>query len=200
MLPHVPTLEHLLKKLQQVPYLASKNLYRVATYFLTMEPQKVEQFCNTLRELNERLKKCDVCFWWQERTQPCFFCTAPKRDQSLVCVVESWDEVLVIEKAQGYQGVYHILGGVISPLEGVGPEHLTIAALFKRINTHQIKEIIFATNQTPEGEATAAYIARQLKEVPVKISCLARGLPVGSMLGTMDSLTIYKALSERRPF
>lgn len=200
MLHEAPTLDHLLKKLQQVPYLASKNLYRVATYFLTLEEQKVDQFCNTLRELQAKLKKCDICFWWQERTRDCFFCHSPKRDQTLVCVVESWDEVLVIEKSQAYRGVYHILGGVVSPLEGVGPEHLTIAALFKRITTHEVKEIIFATNQTPEGEATAAYIARQLKEVPVTISCLARGLPVGSMLGSMDSLTIYKALSERRPF
>jgi len=200
MLHEVPTLEHLLKKLQQVPYLASKNLYRVATYFLAMEEQKVEQFCTALRELQLKLKRCDVCFWWQEKARTCFFCSSPKRDQSLVCVVESWDEVLAVEKAQGYQGVSHILGGVIFPLEGIGPEHLTIAALFKRINTHGIKEIILATNQTPEGEATAAYIARQLKETSVTISCLARGLPVGSILGAMDSLTTYKALSERRPF
>src|ERR1044071_843734 len=102
MVHEIPTLDQLLKKLQQVPYLASKNVYRVATYFLTMEEHKVEQFCNTLRELQAKLKKCETCFWWQEKTGHCFFCSSLKRDQSLVCVFESWDEVLIIEKSQGY--------------------------------------------------------------------------------------------------
>jgi recombination protein RecR len=115
-------------------------------------------------------------------------------------VVETWQELLTIEKTGGYDGVYHVLGGVICPLEGVGPEQLTIDALIKRVDEKGIAEIILATNQTPEGEATASYIAHKLKGKAITISCLARGIPVGSTLEFMDKLTVYKALSERRPF
>jgi recombination protein RecR len=114
--------------------------------------------------------------------------------------VETWQELLAIEKTKGFLGVYHVLGGVICPLEGIGPEDLTIEALFARCSQSDQVEIILATNQTPEGEATAAYIAKKFKNRMVKISCLARGLPVGSSLETMDRLTVYKALSDRRPF
>lgn len=200
MLQQIPSLMQLLKSLQQVPYLASKNLYRVADYFLHLDEQKINQFCTILSELRQKLTVCDVCHWWQERHEQCFFCTASGRDQSIVCVVESWHDVLVLEKVQGYKGVYHILQGVISPLEGVGPQDLTIASLVHRVRERAVREVILATSQTPEGEATAAYIARLLRQESVTISCLARGLPVGSALGTMDPLTVYKALSERRPY
>lgn len=196
----LPTLAHLLKVLQQVPYLASKNLYRVAAHFLEMNQQQIEQFCATLVAAQERLKKCDTCFYWQEVSAECVFCSSSKRDQTTLCVVETWQEILAIEKTKGYLGVYHVLGGSISPLEGIGPEDLTIDALIDRAHTGVIKEIILATNQTPEGEATATYIARKLKGAEIAISCLARGLPVGSSLEVMDRLTVFKALSERRPF
>jgi len=200
MLEDLPTLAHLLKVLQQVPYLASKNVYKVAAHFLEMKPQQIEQFCATLDATKKRLIKCSICFYWQEIVQKCIFCTSTKRDQSIVCVVESWQEILAIENTRGYAGVYHVLGGVISPLDGIGPEDLTIQSLLDRVALGTIKEIILATNQTPEGEATAMYIARGLKNRSVMISCLARGLPVGSLLDGMDRLTVFKALSERRPF
>ena len=200
MLQDLPTLAHLLKVLQQVPYLASKNLYRVAAHFLEMKPQQMAQFCAALEAAQERLKKCDTCFYWQEVSAACVFCSSSKRDQAIVCVVETWQEILAIEQTKGYLGVYHVLGGSISPLEGIGPEDLTIDALLDRVNKGTIKEVILATNQTPEGEATATYIARKLKGNEINISCLARGLPVGSSLEGMDRLTVFKALSERRPF
>jgi recombination protein RecR len=200
MLENLPTLAHLLKVLQQVPYLASKNLYRVAAHFLEMQPQQIAQFCATLEAAQERLKKCDTCFFWQEVSVACVFCSSSKRDQTIICVVETWQEILAIEQTKGYFGAYHVLGGSISPLEGVGPEDLTIDALINRVGNGIIKEIILATNQTPEGEATATYIARKLKGKAIEISCLARGLPVGSSLEGMDRLTVFKALSERRPF
>ena len=196
----LPTLAHLFKILQQVPYLASKNLYRVAAHFLEMQPQQIAQFCTALKEIKERLKKCETCFYWQEISATCMFCSSSQRDQATVCVVETWQEILAIEKTKGYLGVYHVLGGSISPLEGIGPDDLTIDALLERVNNGTIKEVILATNQTPEGEATATYIARKLKEKNIAISCLARGLPVGSSLEGMDRLTVFKALSERRPF
>ena len=129
------------------------------------------------------------------------FCADTRRDHTLVCVVETWQELIAIEKTEGYKGVYHVLGGAICPLEGIGPEDLSIELLAKRVGVDtRIKEIILATNQTPEGEATAAFIARKLRDNDVRVSCLARGIPVGSSLEMMDKLTVYKALSERRPF
>ena len=196
----LPTLTHLLKVLQQVPYLASKNLYRVAAHFLEMDPQQVTQFCATLEAAKNKLKKCDSCFYWQEVSQECMFCSSPQRDHTIVCVVETWQEIFTIEKTKGYNGMYHVLGGSISPLEGVGVEDLTIDSLIARAENGVVKELILATNQTPEGEATATYIARKLKGKNITISCLARGLPVGSSLEGMDRLTVFKALSERRPF
>jgi len=196
----LPSLDNLLKTLQHVPYLASKNLYRVASYFLHMEPEKLEQFCKVLLAARQNLEKCTTCFAWKEKAADCFFCTSSKKNQALVCVVETWQELLVVERTGGYDGVYHVLGGAICPLEGIGPENLSIEPLIERVKKESVQEIILATNQTPEGEATAAFIASKLKNTAVKISCLARGVPVGSSLEFMDRLTVYKALSERRPF
>lgn len=200
MFEDLPTLMQLLKSLQQVPYLASRNLYRVASHFLQMDQARAEQFCKIVLQAKENVVQCDICFCWREKDRACSFCAHPKRDQSLVCVIETWQEMIVLEQTRGYNGVYHVLGGVVCPLDGIGPEDLTIDQLVKRVELGTIKEIILATSQTPEGEATAAYIARKLKDKPIMVSCLARGLPVGSSLGAMDRLTVYKALSERRPF
>jgi len=200
MLEELPSLAHLLKVLQQVPYLASKNLYKVTSHFLDMSPEQVDQFCTTLDTAKKQLIQCGICFFWREISASCIFCSSAKRDQHMVCVLESWQDIIAIEKTRGYNGVYHVLGGALSPLEGINVDDLTIDALVERVKSRDIKEIILATNQTPEGEATATYIARKLKEIPVVISCLARGLPVGSFLEGMDRLTVFKALSERRPF
>jgi recombination protein RecR len=199
MIDKLPSLVQLLKNLQHVPYLASKNIYRVADHFLHMDYAKAEQFCDVILQAKQKLKQCSVCYAWQERDQDCMFCAAIKRDQKVVCVVETWQELLAIEKTGGYNGVFHVLGGVICPLDGVGPDDLTINALVRRVE-NGVGEVILAMNQTPEGEATSAYIANKLRSYGISISCLARGLPVGSSLETMDRLTVYKALSERRPF
>lgn len=201
MIEKVPALAQLCKALQRVPYLASKNLYRVATYFLTEQPERIEQLCKTILQAKQVIVPCSYCCVWKEKNRPCVFCDDVKRDHSLICVVETWQELIAIEKTEGYKGLYHVLGGAICPLEGVSAEDLSIDILVKRIAEQQTcKEVILATNQTPEGEATAAFIARKLKDLEVNVSCLARGIPVGSHLETMDKLTVYKALSERRPF
>ena len=198
MINKLPPLKQMLKQLQQVPYLASKNLYRVSSHFLDMDFQKLEQFCNVLIEAKQKLEKCSICYAWKEKKETCLFCADTKRDQGLVCVVETWQDLLAIEKTGGYKGVFHVLGGSICPLEGIGPEQLSIGALVKRTQ-EDVKEIILALNQTPEGEATSAYIAQKLSST-VTVSCLAQGLPVGASLEYMDRLTVYKAISERRPF
>lgn len=200
MLNELPTFMQLIKQLQQVPYLASKNIYRVATYFLAMDDTKAKLFCRAILEAQERIKQCDICFCWQEVDKQCMFCLSVKKDQSVVCVVETWHELMSIEKAGGYHGVFHVLGGAICPLDGIGPQQLHIAPLVERVKKGIIKEVILATNQTPEGQATAAYIAKQIQGLSVAITCLARGVPVGASLEFMDRVTVYKALSERRPF
>ncbi len=199
MFDDLPSLIRLLRGLQQIPYMASKNIYRIAAHFLKMDRKQIEQFCIMLQDSHRNITHCTTCYALREVEQPCPYCSSSRRDQGLICVVESWQELLAIEKTGGYNGVYHVLGGAICPLDGVGPEDLNIDQLIDRIN-EQIKEVVLATNQTPEGEATASYIATKLKGSGVHISCLARGIPVGSSLEYMDRLTVYKALSERRPF
>lgn len=199
MIEQSPSLVALLKHLQRVPYLASKNLYLVAQYFLDMDEQAAEHFCKIIREVKVNTQKCTVCWIWKEKSKDCLFCTSTKRDQQIICVIETWRDLIALEKTAAYNGVYHVLGGAICPLDGIAPDDLTIKQLIERVN-NGCQELIFAFNQTPEGEATAAYIASKLKDKPLRISCLARGLPVGSSLESMDRLTVHKALSERRPF
>ena len=201
MIEKIPTLARLCKQLQQVPYLASKNLYRVADYFLTERADRIAYLTKALEDAKQNIVQCPSCCMWQEREKQCVLCGDTRRDKSLICVVETWQELISIEKTEGYKGLYHVLGGAICPLEGVGADDLTINLLVKRvIDSPEVTELILATNQTPEGEATAAYIAQRMRNSTVKISCLARGIPVGSSLEYMDTLTVYKALSERRPF
>ncbi len=201
MIEKIPLLLRFCRQLQHVPYLASKNMYRVITYFLTEKEEKVQQFCQVLLEARQKIVPCSVCCVWKERDKTCVFCDDVKRDHTIVCVVETWQELIAIEKTEGFKGVYHVLGGAISPLDGISAQDLSIDLLVHRIEQEKtIKEIILATNQTPEGEATAAYIARKIVRDELKISCLARGVPVGSSLDMMDKLTVYKALSERRLF
>jgi len=199
MIHQLPTLQGAVKQLQQVPFLASKNLYRVLSHFLEMDPAKLDAFCAALQAAKKNLIPCSRCFVWKERNNPCLFCDNSRRDKSVICVVESWQELLAIDRTEGYKGLYHVLGGNICPLDGIGPEDLTIDALALRIDD-SVQEVILAMNQTPEGEATSAYIVQKLSQKNVKISCLAKGVPVGSSLEFIDRLTMFKALAERRPF
>lgn len=199
MIHQLPTLQGAVKQLQQVPFLASKNLYRVLSHFLEMDQAKLDAFCAALQAAKKKLIPCSRCYVWKESDQKCLFCDNEKRDKSTICVVESWQELLAIERTEGYKGLYHVLGGNICPLEGVGPEDLTIVPLVNRAD-NTVQEIILAMNQTPEGEATSAYIVQKLAQKNIKISCLAKGVPVGSTLEFIDRLTMFKALTERRPF
>jgi recombination protein RecR len=199
MIDEIPSLNLLVKQLQAVPYLASKNLYRVVDYFLRLDALKIEHFCHILLRLKNQIAYCELCCMIKEREQACLFCHSVRRNQQIICVVETWQDVVAIERTKGYNGIYHVLGGSICPLEGVGPEDLSIDLLKQRVN-ETIIELILATNQTPEGEATAAFLANQLQDKTVKISCLSRGLPVGASIEAMDKLTLCKALSERRLF
>lgn len=195
----LPTVKRLMRQLQQVPFLASKNMYRVTAHFLRLEKERIDQFCLALQDVKKNVMLCKRCFVWHENGMGCLFCDDISRDKSLICVVESWQELLVIERTEGYRGLYHVLGGIISPLDGIGPADLYIDQLVARVND-SVKEIILAMNQTPEGEATAAFIARKLRDSGVPVSCLAKGVPIGSTLEFIDRLTVSKALADRKPF
>jgi len=200
MIDKLPTIKKLMRHLHQVPFLASKNLYRVTSYFLQMDNEKLNQFCTALKEAHDKIVQCSNCFVWKETDTLCVFCDDSNRDQSIVCIVESWHELLVIERTQAFHGMYHVLGGVISPLDGISAKDLKIEELVHRVATQGITEIIFALNLTPEGEATASFIARKLNGFPVKITCLAKGVPIGSNLEFVDRLTVSKALADRKMF
>ena len=198
MFAQLPVLQKLIRQLQRVPYLASKNVYKVAAYFLTSDDKVIEQLCQTILEAKRVIQCCSICHNWTENTGLCSICSSEKRDKSVICVVETWLDLFAVEKAGGYNGVYHVLGGVLCPLDGIGPDNLNFETLLHRVNENT-KEVIFATNPTPEGEATASLISSKIK-VPIHISKLASGVPTGSSLEYMDRVTIYKALLGRRPF
>lgn len=195
----LPTLNNLLRHLQKVPYLASKNVYRVANHFLQMNQTQLQQFCAHLLATHEQLVKCPICCLWKEHNGTCLFCSSEKRTKNIICVVEAWYDVLAIERSGAFNGVYHVLGGLLNPLDGIGPQQLSIEKLVQRVN-QEVQELIFAFNQTAEGEATGAYIVSRLAGTHIKYSCLAQGIPVGASLEFTDRLTIYKALAQRNEF
>ena len=201
MFQSLPSLQKLVRQLQKVPYLASKNIYKVATHFISNDIREVEKFCDIILQAKKNIKTCSCCFSFTEYANVCSICSSDRRDKLTICVVETWHDLIAIEKAGGYSGVYHVLGGAICPLEGIGTEDLNIEQLLKRVDGNT-KEIIFATNPTPEGEATASFITSKLEErnLELVVSKLASGVPIGSSLEYMDRVTIYKALSQRRPF
>jgi recombination protein RecR len=198
MIRSVPHLKQLIRHLQQVPYLASKNLYRVVDHLLASDLDAIQGLCLAITQARDQVMRCSKCFVWMEREGSCVFCADVRRDQTLICVVQSWQDALSIEMTEGYKGLYHVLCGLVSPLDGVGPDDLTVGQLAERVRNGTVKEIILALNQTPEGEATSVYISQQLRSEAATISSLARGVPVGATIAFMDRLTIYQALSDRR--
>lgn len=199
MIDRLPHMQKMMRCLQQVPFLASRNLYRVISHFLKMDPKQIEVFCQTLQEAHAGLIECSVCFAWHEKSGNCLYCSDPRRDRSIICVVATWQDLLSLEKTRSFGGLYHVLGGVIFPLNGIGPDDLKINEFVARIDS-SVKEIVFAINQTPEGEATASFIAKKVQGQEVYLSCLAKGIPIGATLEGIDKITIHKALQGRHQF
>jgi recombination protein RecR len=168
-----------------------------------MNDGDAELFCNTLLKMKSSVAKCKSCFNLVEGSELCFVCSDSNRDRGRICVVEAWTDLIAIERTGIYDGLYHVLGGVLSPIDGIGVEDLTISALVDRVKKDilTVSELIIATNQTPEGEATASYISSLLENLSgLKISRLATGMPIGSSISQMDTMTIQNAISMRRPF
>jgi len=190
------TLERLIQAISRLPGLGKKSATRLAYYFLDRDRSDVIDLAHLLATLHETTRKCSVCGNYTE-DDPCSICTDAGRDRSTICVVEHSQDVAALEASHEYQGLYHVLGGVIAPIEGVGPGDLAIAPLVARCRESGITEVIIATNPTVEGDTTALYVAKQLEPLGVSVSRLALGLPVGGDLEYADRLTLARSLRGR---
>ena len=190
------SLENLIEELTKFPGIGRKTAQRIAMFILKQPKEEVEKLVKAITDVKEKIKYCSICFNITE-TDPCPICSNPKRDKSTICVVEEPMDVLAIEKTNEYNGVYHVLGGVINPLEGIGPEDLKIKELISRISTGGINEVIIALNPSVEGETTSMYVANLIKPFGVKVSRIARGLPIGTALEYADTATIVRAIENR---
>jgi recombination protein RecR len=193
----VPAIDDLTIELAKLPGIGRKTALRLTYHLLKRPADQSRRLAEALLTLADRVRHCDRCHNLTEDAV-CAICLDPRRDATLMCVVEEAADIGAIERSGDYRGTYHVLGGRLSPLDGVGPEDLTIAALVKRIGAGGIREVIVATNPSLEGEATALYLQRQLVPLGVTVSRIARGLPVGGDLEYADGVTIAQALSARR--
>jgi recombination protein RecR len=191
------SLQNLVDQFKRLPGVGAKSAQRLAFHVLKTPREDAERLCDAIRDVKDRVTYCTVCNNFTD-VDPCIYCADPARDHRLVCVVEEPQNVNVIEKTGGFRGVYHVLLGALSPLQGVGPDDLKIKGLLTRIGSDQVEEIILATNPTVEGEATAIYLARLLKPLGVRVTRIATGIPVGSDLEYADELTMGKAMEGRR--
>lgn len=189
-------LEKLIEQFASLPGIGRKTAGRLAFYVLSMSEEEAKAFSDAILEAHEKIHNCRVCQNYTD-SPVCDICSDTARDRSTICVVEDAKDVVAFERTHEYKGLYHVLHGLISPMDGVGPEQLFIKELLARIQEGGIKEVIMATNPTAEGEVTAMYISKLLKPLGVKVSRLAYGVPVGSDLEYADEVTLYKALENR---
>lgn len=189
-------LNKLIEHLRSLPGIGSKSAARLAYYILDMDEKKVKALANAMLEAKEKIVYCSVCGNFTE-ADPCRICADSQRDETVICVVEQPRDVAAVERARDYKGKYHVLHGVLSPMEGVGPEDLRIRELLKRLET-TVQEVIMATDPDVEGEATAMYLARLIKPLGIKVTRLAHGLPMGGDLEYADEVTLAKAVENRR--
>lgn len=187
----------LIEELKKLPGVGSKSAQRLAFHILRSTDEDATALADAIRNCKEQLHLCSICNNITD-VDPCTYCSNATRNQRLVCVVEEPTNISAIEKGKNYNGVYHVLHGTISPLHGVGPEHLRIANLLKRIDSDDVDEVILATNPTVEGEATAHYLSNVIRRPNVKVTRIATGIPAGADIEYADEVTILKAMEGRR--
>jgi recombination protein RecR len=194
-----PPVNRLITELAKLPGIGQRTAQRLAFHVLRVPEQEAFALAAALREVKERIVLCEVCFNLAEGPR-CHICLDERRDRSVICVVEEPADVVPIERTNEYRGLYHVLGGALSPVDGVDPEHLKIVQLVERVSEGNVQEVVIATNPTTSGEATAFYIAEAIRELgrDVAVTRLASGLPVGADLEYADEVTLGKALSGRR--
>jgi len=187
----------LIDQLKKLPGVGSKSAQRLAFHILRSNEDDAEALAAAIRDVKASLRLCSVCNNITD-VDPCVYCSSPTRNQKLVCVVEEPTNIAAVEKTRHFNGVYHVLHGCLSPLHGIGPEQLRIANLLSRMAKDDIEEVILATNPTVEGEATATYLAQQLKRQGLRVTRIAMGIPVGSDIEYTDEVTMLKAMEGRR--
>ena len=191
-----PSIERLIESFEKLPSIGHKTAQRLAFYMIDLSKEEIKEFTDSIINAKNNLKFCSKCYNISD-TDPCEICSNPKRDESIICVVEEVRDVLAMERTHEYNGVYHVLHGSISPMNGIGPDNIKIKELLSRLMDGKVKEIILATNPRVEGEATAMYISKLVKPLGIKVTRIARGIPIGGDLEYTDEVTLAKALEGR---
>ena len=190
-------LAKLINELSKLPGIGSKSAQRLAFHILALEDREAEQLAEAITTAKREMKYCSVCGNLTDE-DPCAICSDSSRREDIICVVESPRDFMAMERIKEYNGLYHVLHGVISPMEGIGPEDINLKSLIQRLQANDVKELIIATNPNIEGEATAMYIARLIKPAGIKVTRIAHGIPVGGDLEYADEVTLLKSLEGRR--
>jgi recombination protein RecR len=194
---HPEPLARLIEHLQRLPGIGAKSAQRLAYHILRTPREAADQLCAAVQDVKERVTYCSTCNNITD-VDPCAFCTDDRRERHVICVVEEPQNVAAIEKTREFRGIYHVLMGALSPLQGVGPDDLKIRGLLTRVSEGGVNEVVLATNPNVEGEATALYLARLLKPLGVRVTRIATGIPVGSDIEYADEVTMSKAMEGRR--
>ena len=192
-----PSIEKLIQSFEKLPSIGNKTAARLAFYMLNASEEETNEFVSSIINAKKNLKYCSKCYNISD-TDPCPICGNPKRDPSVICVVEDVRDIIAIEKTHEFKGVYHVLHGSISPMNGIGPDDIKIKELLARLMDGTVKEVILATNPRVEGEATAMYLSKLIKPLGIKVTRIAHGIPVGGDLEYTDEITLTKALEGRR--
>lgn len=192
-----PSITRLIDELKHLPGIGQKTAQRLAFHLLRVDREQALALSDAIREAKEKIRECSVCNNITD-TDPCYFCTSATRSRKTICVVEEAPNISAVEKTREYNGMYHVLGGALSPLQGRGPEQLKIKSLIERLKGGTVEEIIIATNPTTEGEATSVYLSKLIKPLGVRVTRIAMGIPVGSDLEYADEVTMMKAMEGRR--
>ena len=192
-------LEKAVEEFAKLPGIGKKTALRLVLNLLNREVDDVTRFATAITSLREEIRFCKKCHNISD-IEICQLCSNPSRDNSTLCVVEDIRDVMAIENTQQYRGLYHVLGGVISPMDGIGPQHLNIESLIDKVNSGEVKEIIFALSTTMEGDTTNFYIFKRLKETSVKVSTIARGIAFGDELEYADEITLGRSIANRLPY
>ena len=192
-----PSIEKLIQSFEKLPSIGNKTAARLAFYILNASEEETNEFISSIVNAKKNLKYCTKCYNLSD-TDPCSICGNPKRDETQICVVEDVRDIIAMERTHEFKGVYHVLHGSISPMNGIGPDDIKIKELLARLMDGQVKEVILATNPRVEGEATAMYLSKLIKPLGISVTRIAHGIPVGGDLEYTDEITLTKALEGRR--
>jgi len=200
MAEYIAPIQRLIEEFRRLPGVGAKTAARYAFAALNFTDDEAARFSEAMLALKRDVHKCPICYSLSSSIESCEVCSDPDRDHSVICVVENAKDVMVMERVRGYKGLYHVLGGALSPIDNVTADDLTFAALVERVKGGEVREIIIATNPTPGGDTTAAYLARILEPYEVEVSRLAYGIPVGGDIEYADEVTLFRAMEGRRYF